>query len=279
MAAARAALQEQVIARAAEDAQLYLMNMPTGSGKTLASMRVALLRALKGHKKRIIYVIPYTSIIEQNARIFKDLFGAGKVLEHHSKFDFEAGEDDTTREKLRHAAENWDASIVGPPTSNFSKASTAIAAAVCENYIILPTAFSFSTKCKYFPDKYYQPCLEAIGILVRQYNSEALFLSATMPDFSVWLREFGCGELKTLDLIPDKSLFPIFSRCQILDRGELSLEALVLEATQAQSCLIVVNTRKTARAVYEALSGNKFHRRIPRRLFPLFGRAPHGRVS
>lgn len=86
---ARKSLREQVMSHAHEEAELYYMNMPTGSGKTLTSMQFALERAISAGKRRIIYVIPYTSIIEQNAKVFKGLFGEEQVLEHHSDFDFE----------------------------------------------------------------------------------------------------------------------------------------------------------------------------------------------
>ena len=72
----RAILQAQAFRRAKQDGEIYLLNMPTGSGKTLASVKIALERALIANKKRIIYIIPYNSIIEQTADVFADLFGS-----------------------------------------------------------------------------------------------------------------------------------------------------------------------------------------------------------
>jgi CRISPR-associated endonuclease/helicase Cas3 len=90
------------------------MNMPTGSGKTLAGMKCALLRALKG-KKRIIYVIPYNSIIDQTVDTFEKLFGQhASILRHQSSFSYEEKEDidEDYRRSAIYACENWDAQII-----------------------------------------------------------------------------------------------------------------------------------------------------------------------
>ena len=71
----RAVLQEQVFSQVGQDAGIYLMNMPTGSGKTLCSIKFALQRAINMGKQRIIYIIPYNSIIEQTADVFEKVFG------------------------------------------------------------------------------------------------------------------------------------------------------------------------------------------------------------
>ncbi|MEW6403500.1 MAG: CRISPR-associated endonuclease Cas3'', partial [Chloroflexota bacterium] len=100
----------------------FTLTIPTGGGKTLASMAFALNHAVKHGLKRVIYVIPFTSIIEQNASVFKEHLGESNVLEHHSNFDWKKGNkpdtesaDDETRDaldKLKLASENWDIPIV-----------------------------------------------------------------------------------------------------------------------------------------------------------------------
>ena len=91
--------------------------MPTGSGKTLCSIRAALKTAIENKKKRIIYVIPYVSIIEQTAKVFEDIFGdVLPVLQHHSNYDFDddknEDENEITSEKLKRSCENWDAKLI-----------------------------------------------------------------------------------------------------------------------------------------------------------------------
>ena len=90
----RKVLQHQVFEKTDNDAEIYLMNMPTGSGKTLCSVKFALERAIKKNKKRIIYVIPYNSIIDQTAGEFEDLFGKdAEILRHQSSFSYEDRDD------------------------------------------------------------------------------------------------------------------------------------------------------------------------------------------
>jgi CRISPR-associated endonuclease/helicase Cas3 len=86
---------------------VFSLTVPTGGGKTLSSLAFGLAHARKHHLDRIIYVIPYTSIIEQNANVFRAVLGENQVVEHHSSID----EDETTP-KSRLAAENWDAPMI-----------------------------------------------------------------------------------------------------------------------------------------------------------------------
>ena len=92
---------------AKQEAGLFSLTVPTGGGKTLASLAFALEHALKTGKQRIIYVIPFTSIIEQNAAVFGKMLGKEAVLEHHCNFIA-----DDADWKMRLATENWDAPII-----------------------------------------------------------------------------------------------------------------------------------------------------------------------
>ena len=100
--------------RGSEDPQgLYSLTVPTGGGKTVSSLAFALSHAVKHDMKRIIYVIPYTSIIDQNAKVFRDILGDENVVEHHSQVDLpdtDAETPDALRKRL--ACENWDAPVI-----------------------------------------------------------------------------------------------------------------------------------------------------------------------
>lgn len=260
---ARQELRRQIMAHTQEKANIYYMNLPTGSGKTLASMRFALERALIAHKKHIIYVIPYTSIIEQNARVFKDIFGDNAVLEHHCNFDFlsqdNRGEGGTTGEKLLRSAENWDASIIVTTNVRFFESIYSNRTSALRRLHNMADSILVFDEVHMFPSDYFQPCLEAIRLLTTRYGCEAIFLSATMPDFDNWLHTFKCDGLRTCNLIDDTSCYAAFERCRISDAGELSKETLLARAQEAQNALIVVNTRKSARELYAMYSGKKYH--------------------
>lgn len=111
------ALRNEVLRRClrgSEDPQgLYSLTVPTGGGKTVSSLAFALSHAVKHGMKRIIYVIPYTSIIDQNAKVFRDILGDENVVEHHSQADLpdtDAETPDALRKRL--ACENWDAPVI-----------------------------------------------------------------------------------------------------------------------------------------------------------------------
>ena len=88
---------------------LYRLTVPTGGGKTVASLAFALEHAVYHKMERIIYVIPYTSIIEQNAKVFGDILGDTNVLENHCNVDYDSSEELKT---MQLAAENWDKPVV-----------------------------------------------------------------------------------------------------------------------------------------------------------------------
>lgn len=256
---ARDALRCQVMSHAGQKADIYLINMPTGSGKTLTSMQFALERAIVSQKKRIIYVIPFTSIIEQNAKVFKDIFGDGSVLEHHCNFDYESVKDVGVRERLKRTAENWDASIIVTTNVQFFESIYGNRGSELRKLHNIADSVIVFDEAHMFPSRFFQPCLEAVQILTQRYHCEAVFMTATMPDFHTWMHEFGCSGVKTLDLTEDKSSFSVFNRCKIENLGQLSSEKLVSLAEEAQNTLIVVNSRKAARQIYQLLPGLKYH--------------------
>lgn len=256
---ARDAMRRQVMSHAGEEADVCLINMPTGSGKTLASMQFALERAVRAGKKHIIYVIPFTSIIEQNAKIFKDIFGADAVLEHHCNFDYDAVGDPAARERLRRTAENWDASIVVTTNVQFFQSIYGNRSSQLRKLHNMADSVIVFDEAHMFPSLFFQPCLEAVRILTARYGCQAVFMTATMPDFRAWMEKFGCGGVKTAELVEDKRDFPVFRRCAVEYLGALPLEKLTGLAQQGENALIVVNSRRAARRIYELLPGKNYH--------------------
>ncbi len=255
IAASRQRLSDQVYRKADNDNSVFLLDMPTGSGKTLTSMRFALARAIKKNKKRIIYVIPYTSIIEQNARVFKDIFGEDIVIEHHSNFDPERF-DPYDMEKYELSTENWDAPIIVTTNVQFFESVYSNKPSKLRKLHNIQDSIVCFDEAQVMPLKLFRPCMEAISVLSTKFGVDVVLMSATMPDFLKY-----CPSLKKCeDLITDKTDYGLFKRCEINDLGYLASDDLVLSLDFSKSNLIIVNSKKEARLIYDKLpKGNKVH--------------------
>lgn len=257
----RKILQEEAFANIKKKAEIYLLDMPTGSGKTLCSIKCALIKAIEEHKKRIIYVIPYNSIIDQTAEIFSEIFGSdGEILRHQSTFSFEdSGKDDDFIYGAKYAAENWDAPIIITTVVQFFESLFSNKRGRLRKMHNMQDAVIVFDEVHLMPVKYLQPCLQAVGYITKYLNSCAVFMTATMPDFSALMDKYVQHGAKTVSLIDDKKEFSKFKKCSYEYIGEISKETLIKETHKYPSNLIVVNTRKTARAVFGGCCGKKYH--------------------
>ncbi len=257
---ARKELQKQAFS-AGLGSRVGILNMPTGSGKTLCSIKLALERAVKSGKKRIIYVIPYTSIIEQTADTFQTIFGdVLPILQHHSNFDFDdkKTDDEKSAERIARTTENWDAPLVITTNVQFFQSMYHNRSSKLRKLHNLADSVIVFDEVHMMPVDYLQPCLRGVGYLVNYLNCDALFLSATMPDFSEFFKKYAIG-CDYSELINDKSSFKFFRNCRCTDIGEVSGEKLLTDAVKHDSSLIIVNSRKRARDLYSKCPAkNKF---------------------
>ena len=257
---ARKILQEQAIRNSSENCRISIMNMPTGSGKTLCSMKIALKKLREHTKKRIIYVIPYTSIIEQTAEVFEGIFGKyTDIIQHHSNYCYDTDEScDDTAEKLKRSTENWDAPIIITTSVQFFQSLYHYKGSSLRKLHNMADSVIIFDEVHMIPLHCIQPCLRGIGYITKYLNSEAVFLSATMPDYSEYFAEY-TGDSSFKELIPDKNAFSYFKKCRYNYIGETSLEFVAAKSDEYNNSLIIVNSRKTAREIYKLLSGKKYH--------------------
>lgn len=255
---ARSVLQNQVFSNH-EDGEVFLMNMPTGSGKTLCSIKYALDRAIINNKKHIIYVIPYNSIIDQTVEELEGIFGEkANILRHQSTYTgIEKGED--YRESLRIASENWDADIIVTTAVQFFDSFYSNKRGKLRKIHNIANSVLIFDEAHLMPRDYFQPCLQAVGFTVRYLNSQALFLTATMPNYDALLKRFVFRDIKVVNLIKDKSEFKLFKKCKFVNLGILNTFELIKKASGNVSSLIVVNKKKTAKEIYNLCSGEKYH--------------------
>lgn len=257
---ARSRLQNQATENSNNAEKISILDMPTGSGKTLCSLKIALQRLQKTRKKRIIYVIPYTSIIEQTADIFTDIIGEYvPVLQHHSNYSPENENDEENAvAKIMRSTENWDAPVIITTSVRFFESLYHYKGSALRKMHNMADSIIIFDEIHTLPTEMLQPCLRAVGYITKYLNSEAIFLSATMPDYTLLFQKF-LPDVKVTKLLTDKSDNKFFCKCRYINMGRTGIEALIQKADEYNSSLIIVNDRKAAREVYNILDGKKYH--------------------
>ena len=243
----------------------YSLFLPTGGGKTLSSMAWALETALKHEAKRIIYVIPYTSIITQTAGIFREIFGEENVLEHHSDISFSGGETSQEAERYertRLLAENWDAPIIVTTNVQFFESLFSHKVSRSRKVHSIANSVVVFDEVQMFPTKFLHPMLRLLEDLRWIYGTQLLFCSATLPPFD---KDHTSSFKKVNDfhqlsdaiqpIVPeDPELFKVFDRVIYhLEEREYTTKELAEELAQHDSALCIVNSRRDASQLYHAL--------------------------
>ena len=258
---ARSSIQKQAIDHCTKDSHISVLDMPTGSGKTLCSLKIALEKAVESGKKHIIYVIPYTSIIEQTAKDFEEMFrDVLPVLQHHSNYSYDGNteEEKKTAEKLKRTCENWDAPLIITTSVQFFQSIYHYKGSALRKFHNLRDSVIVFDEIHLIPTELLRPCLKAVGYITKYLNSEALFLSATMPDYSKLFDKF-LPDVNYNKLVTDRTNFKYFKKCEYKDMGKTTLETIAENASRCKNALIVVNTKKTAAELYSLVQGEKYH--------------------
>jgi len=244
--------QEECIKAAQNVPGIYTLNVPTGGGKTLSSLAFAIKHALINNMRRIIYIIPYTSIIEQNAAVFKKVLGIQNVLEHHSTYSFEDTPDDENdiNQRMKLAAENWDVPVVVTTNVQFFESLFSNKSSKCRKLHNIASSVIIFDEAQMFPAEFLKPCLYAIAELVKNYNCTAVICTATQPEFE---ELFPKGtEVKNI-ISNTKELYEFFKRVDVSSIGEIDDESLSEELLKQNQVLCIVNTRKHAKKLYEKI--------------------------
>ena len=252
---ARSRIQQQAFDNSVNKSHISILDMPTGSGKTLCSLKLA----LESGKKRIIYVIPYTSIIEQTANKFEKMFGdVLPVLQHHSNYSYDGNteEEKKTADKLKRTCENWDAPLIITTSVQFFQSMYHYKGSALRKLHNLRDSVIVFDEIHLIPTELLRPCLKAVGYITKYLNSEALFLSATMPDYSKLFDKF-LPDVNYNKLVTDRTNY--FKKCEYKDKGKTTLETIAENASRCKNALIVVNTKKTAAELYNLVQGEKYH--------------------
>ncbi|MCI9158556.1 MAG: CRISPR-associated helicase Cas3' [Lawsonibacter sp.] len=233
---------------------LFTLTIPTGGGKTVASLAFALRHARTHGLRRLIYVIPYTSIIEQNAQVFRDILGDENVLEHHSGVLYDI-EDEAKPEDARlvRATENWDMPVVVTTAVQFFESLFADRSSQCRKLHNLAQSVIIFDEAQMLPVPYLRPCVFAIAQLVEHYGVSAVLCTATQPALDGIFREFLPDE-PAVELCPREMFHQeIFRRVTFRREGKLSWETVAERIGGQKQALCIVNSRKSAQKIYGLL--------------------------
>ncbi len=250
-------VREACLEAAAEPPGLFSLTVPTGGGKTLSSLAFALRHALEHGLARIIYVIPFTSIIEQNAavfrRVFRPIVASGvpdPVVEHHSALD-------SGRETMasRLSAENWDAPLVVTTSVQFYESLFANRTSRCRKLHNLARSVIILDEVQKIPVDSLAPCLLALRELSTGYGASVVLCTATQPAVHR-RRGFPIGLEGVREIVPDPpSLYRALKRVRIEDLGQLTDHDLAERLRNHHQVLCIVNTRNHARELFQLLAG------------------------
>ncbi len=237
---------------------MFTLTVPTGGGKTLASLAFALEHAKTYSQfRRIIYVIPFTSIIEQNAKVFRNVLGNEAVLEHHSNFV-----PDEADWKTKLAAENWDAPVVVTTNVQFFDSFFSNKTSKCRKLHNVANSVVIFDEVQAIPVEKLQPCLEVLRELTTNYGVTAVLCTATQPVVSK-SNNFKNGlALEQAEIIHDvPQLFKALQRTRMTWLGQQTQEEIAAKLQQEKQVLCVVSTRDQALTLFEQLKddGDFFH--------------------
>lgn len=243
-----------------ESRGFFALTVPTGGGKTLSAMAFALAHARRHNLRRVIVVIPYLSIIEQNAREYRDIFGPGQVIEHHSATERESkpSAEAPTRTAEELATENWDGPVIVTTSVQFLESLLAASPRRCRKLHNIARSVVVFDEAQALPTHLLNPLLSVFRDLKDHYGVSMIFSTATQPAFrrSAGLTEgFRDGELRPiLPTALEEELFTKLRRVRYLRHLDQTWtwEQLAERLVAGNQALCVLNTRAHARAVWEA---------------------------
>jgi CRISPR-associated endonuclease/helicase Cas3 len=259
---ARHEIYEGCLAAADHAPGFFRLTVPTGGGKTRAVMGFGLRHALRHGLRRVVVAVPFISITEQTADVYRGIFGGDSVLEHHSAVGAARGDAEDFSERAvwsRLAAENWDAPIVVTTAVQLFESLFANSTHQARKLHRLARSVIVLDEAQALPLRLLTPILDVLRQLCRHYGTTVVISTATQPAFET-IAEF--AHLGAREMLPDHArFFRLLNRVAYEWRKEPVdwVECAQILASSAQS-LTVVNTKAAALALLDALGDqDAFH--------------------
>jgi CRISPR-associated endonuclease/helicase Cas3 len=244
----RGRILAHVRSKASEKPGLFTLTVPTGGGKTLASLGFALDHAKAHGHSRIIYAIPFTSIIDQTAAIFRGVLGEETVLEHHSAIDQEKldPQDREGKSKLRLAMEDWAAPVVVTTNVQLFQSLFAAKTSRARKVHNIANSVVILDEAQTVPRHLLLACMRMLDELALNYGCSIVLCTATQPALDK--RKLAGGlPLEDRELAPDpQGLSDALWRTRVVQAGPMSNDDLVTALRGEAQALVIVNSRNHA---------------------------------
>jgi CRISPR-associated endonuclease/helicase Cas3 len=230
---------------------VYKLCAPTGGGKTFGLMGFSLAHAVKNGMRRVIYAAPFTSILEQTADIYRQMFGSDSILEHHSN----AKEQDDTLNQIRLAVQNWDAPIIVTTNVQLLESLFSNRPSKCRKLHNVAGAVIVFDEVQTLPVELMTPILSMLENLVDYVGCSVLLCTATQPAYQ-YIKGFNCNPA---DVIPTEAIASHFKQLQRVNYRQIrepwSWAEVVadVQKRELKQVLIVANTIADAREGFKEL--------------------------
>lgn len=246
----RTKILKQCLSKAKGERGCYSLTVPTGGGKTVSSLVFALQHAMHNNMERIIYVIPYTSIIEQNAKVFQNILGEDNVLAHYCTALLNSdSQSNEIYEKHKFSIENWDAPVIVTTNVQFFESLYSNKVSKCRKLHNIANSVIIFDEVQMLPLHSLLPCVKAIQMLIKSYQVSVVLCTATQPALEHWLNPFPVKEI-CQDHV---EIFQKLKRTQIKKLGRITDEDLLQRVNSEKQVLVIVNTKAKAHELYEKM--------------------------
>jgi CRISPR-associated endonuclease/helicase Cas3 len=249
---------------------MFSLTVPTGGGKTLTSLAFALDHAIAHGLDRVIFAIPFTSIVEQNAAVFKKAFGDlgdAAVLEHHSAFVPMPGINAEAAAKLRVVMDNWDAPVIVTTSVQFFESLYSSKPSQCRKLHNIAGSVVILDEAQALPLPLLRPCVAMLDELALNYRTSVVLCTATQPALNA--PDFQGGFENVVELAPNpQSLFEALARVTVESAGTLDDTALTQRLRDHEQVLCIVNNRRHAQALYASIAEEGGARHLSTLMYP-----------
>ena len=251
----RREVYEACVEAAAGPRGWYRLTAPTGAGKTRSALAFALEHALANGQERIIFALPYTSIIDQNAEVYRSILGPDSVLEYHSQVKTSDEEDEEEHKlRMRLAEENWDVPLIVTTTVQLLEGLFSNRPSLCRKIHRIAKNVLIFDEAQTLPPELLRPTMHVLKDLVENYGTTVVLSTATQPA----LRDEFLPELKGIEIreiVPDYPRhFNTLKRVKYRKLDEpVSIAALAAEISRHQQVMVVMNTRRNALLLVDEL--------------------------